>query len=98
MFKIATLTFAAIAGSASIASASIVNIPNFVMVQDRSGQVELGTVTKTDDRVIEVYSFHKGVVRGNFHIDVNIPRQETDAVVFLKVNGQVVETQEIDSN
>ena len=98
MFKIATLTFAAIAGSASIASASIVNIPNFVMMQDRSGQVELGTVTTTADRVVEVYSFHKGLVGANIHVDGNIPRQETDAVKFLKVNGQVVDTQEIDSN
>ena len=75
MFKIATFTFAAIAGSASIASASIVNIPNFVMVQYRSCQVELGKVTTTADRVVEVYSFHKGVVGANLVVDVNIPCQ-----------------------
>ena len=109
MFKTATLAFAAIAASASIASASIDNISNFVMEQDRGGQVELGIVTATGDGVVEVYSFHKGVVGAligsemvkagaNLDVDVNIPRQETDAIVFLKVNGQVVDTQEINFN
>ncbi|AGI66131.1 hypothetical protein OAN307_c03850 [Octadecabacter antarcticus 307] len=109
MFKTATLAFAAIAASASIASASIDNISNFVMEQDRGGQVELGTVTATGDGVVEVYSFHKGEVGtligsekvkagANLDVDVNIPHQETDAIVFLKVNDQVVDTQEIDFN
>ncbi|AGI67492.1 hypothetical protein OAN307_c18360 [Octadecabacter antarcticus 307] len=109
MFKTVTLAFATIAASASIASASIDNISNFVMKQDRGGQVELGTVTATGDGVVEVYSFHKGVVGAlvgsemvkagaNLDVDVNIPRQETDAIVLLKVNGQVVDTQEIDFN
>ena len=109
MFKTATFAIAAIVASASIASADISNISNFVMEQDRGGQVELGTVTAAGDGVVEVYSFHKGVVGAligskavkagaNLDVDVNIPHPETDAVAFLKVNGQVVDTQEIDFN
>ena len=109
MFKTATLAFAAIAASASIASADTNNISNFVMEQNRGGQVELGTVTASGDGVVEIFDFHKGVVGAligstavkagaNLDVDVNIPRPETDAVAFLKVNGQVVDTQEIDFN
>ena len=109
MFKTATFAIAAIVASASIAFADTNNISNFVMEQNRGGQVELGTVTATGDGVVEVYSFHKGVVGAligskavkagaNLDVDVNIPRPETDAVAFLKVNGEVVDTQEIDFN
>ena len=103
IFKTATLAFAA------IASADTNNISNFVMEQDRGGQVELGTVTATGDGVVEVYTFHKGVVGAligsemvkagaNLDVDVNILRQGVDAIAFLKVGGQVVDTQEIDFN
>jgi hypothetical protein len=109
MFKTATLAFAAIAASAAIASADTNNISNFVMEQDRGGQVELGTVTATGDGVVEVYTFHKGVAGAligsemvkagaNLDVDVNIRRQGVDAIAFLKVGGQVVDTQEIDFN
>ena len=109
MLKTATLAIAAIVASASIAFADTNNISNFVMEQDRGGQVELGTVTATGDGVLEVYNFHKGVVGAlvgsktikagaNLDVDVNISRLETDAIVFLNVNGQVVDTQEINFN
>ena len=103
MFKTATLAFA------TIASADTNNISNFVMEQDRGGQVEFGTVTATGDGVVEVYTFNKGVVGAligsemakagvNLNVDVNILRQGVDAIAFLKVGGQVVDTQEIDFN
>ena len=110
MFNSITLATAAIVASASIASADTPNnISNFVMEQNRGGQVELGTVTAAGDGVVEIFNFHKGVVGAllgskavkagaNLDVDVNIPRPETDAVAFLKVDGQVVDTQEIDFN
>ena len=109
MFKTTTLALAAIAASASIASADINDISNFVMEQDRSSQVELGTVRATDNGVVEIYSFHKGEVGdllgsemvhagANLQVDVDIARPATDAIAILKVGGQTVDTQEIDFN
>ena len=34
----------------------------------------------------------------NLDVEVNILRQGVDAIAFLKVGGQVVDTQEIDFN
>ena len=109
MFKTLTLAAAAIAASASFASADVSYISNFVAEQDRSSQVELGTVRAAGNGVVEIYSFHKGkvgallgseeVVAGvNTNVDVDIARPGTDAIAILKVNGEVVDTQEIDFN
>ena len=109
MFKTATLALAAIAASATIASASINDLSNFSMEQDRGNQVELGLVRATSDGVVEVYTFHKGEVGAllgstdvhagaNTDVDVQIPRTGVDAIAILKVNGQTVDTQEIDFN
>jgi len=108
MFKTATLALAAIAASATIASAEITsNISNFVMEQDRSGdRVELGTVTANGDGVVEIYTFHKaeiGALIGseqvnagaNLDVDINFTRINTDAIAVLKVAGVIVDTQEI---
>ena len=95
MFKTATLALTVLAASASIASADN-QISNFVMEQDRSGQVELGTVTASGNGVVEIYAFHKGEVGAllgfeavmagaNLNVDVDILRPSTDAVAFLKV-------------
>jgi hypothetical protein len=108
MFKTFTLAIAAIAASASIASADNF-ISNLVMEQDLGTQVELGTVVADGNGVIEVYAFHKGEVGAllgseavhagaNTDVDVDIAQPTTDAIAFLKVNGQIVETQEIDFN
>lgn len=108
MFKTATLAFAAIAASATIASADNY-ISNFVMEQNSDTQVELGTVRAEANGVVEIYAFHKGEVGAllgseavmagaNADVDVNIRRPSTDAIAFLKVNGQIVDTQEIDFN
>ncbi|AKS45070.1 hypothetical protein SAMN05444287_0158 [Octadecabacter temperatus] len=109
MFKTATLAIAAIAASATIASANINDLSNFAMEQDRGNQVELGLVRATGDGVVEVYTYHKdeiGTLLGstnvhagaNTNVDVQIPRTGVDAIAILKVNGQTVDTQEIDFN
>ena len=103
MFNSITLATAAIAASTTIAFADTSNISDFVMEQDRGGQVELGTVTAFGDGVVKVFEFHKdevGALIGsemihagaNLDVDVNIPRQNVDAIAFLKVSGQVVNT------
>ena len=109
MFKTLTIAAVAIAASATLASASN-QISDFVEQQDRSStQVELGTVTASGNGVVEIYAFHKGEVGhllgseavmagANLEVDVDITRPATDAIAFLKVGGQIVETQEIDFN
>jgi len=108
MFKTATIALAAIAASASMASANSY-ISNFVEEQVRGSQVELGTVRAAGDGVVEIYSFHKGEVGvllgseavtagSNLDVDVDIRRPATDAIAILKVNGQIVDTQELDFN
>ena len=108
MFKTVSLALAAVAASATIASADSY-ISNFVEQQTRDSQIELGTVRAAGDGVVEVYSFHKGeignllgaeaVMAGaNFDVDVDVRRPTTDAIAVLKVDGQIVDTQEIEFN
>lgn len=108
MFKTVSLALAAVAASATIASADSY-ISNFVEQQNRDSQIELGTVRAAADGVVEVYSFHKGeigallgseaVMAGsNIQVDVDVRRPTTDAIAVLKVNGQIVDTQELEFN
>ena len=105
--KIVTLTLAALAASVTIASADTSYISNFVQEQHRGGHVELGTVTAVGDGVVEIHDFHNGEIGrllgsadvssgANLHVHVNISYPVTDAIALLKVNGQIVDTQEID--
>ena len=109
MFKTLTIAAAAIAASATFASAGTDQLSNFIEEQDRSSQVELGTVSVSGNGVVEIYSFHKGEVGAllgseavmagaNVDVDVDIRRPGTDAIAFLKVDGQIVDTQELDFN
>lgn len=109
MFKTATLALAAIAASATIASADTSYLSDFVGEQARGSQIELGTVRAAGDGVVEVYSFHKGeignllgseaVMAGaNIQVDVDVSRPATDVIAVLKVGGQIVDTQEIELN
>lgn len=109
MFKSTTLALAAIAASASIASADVSYISNFVEEQNRDTQVELGTVRSAGDGIVEIYTFHKGEIGtllgseavsagANIQVNVGISRPSTDAIAILKVNGQTVDTQKIDFN
>jgi hypothetical protein len=108
MFKTTTLALAALAASATFASANSY-ISDFVGEQARGSQIELGTVRAAGNGIVEVYSFHKGeignllgseaVMSGaNAQVDVNIARPSTDVIAVLKVGGQIVDTQEIDLN
>lgn len=108
MFKKLTLTAAALAASASFASADSY-ISNFVMEQDTGTQVMLGTVRAEGAGVVEVYGYHLGQIGellgttevsegANLMVDVDIIRPSTDAIVFLKVDGMIVDMQEIDFN
>ncbi|MCF2869624.1 hypothetical protein L0664_00975 [Octadecabacter sp. G9-8] len=108
MFKTLTIAAAAIAASATFASADSY-ISNFVLEQDNPQQVELGTVRADGNGVVEVYTFHKGeigaligseaVMAGaNTDVDVDINRVDTDAIAILKVNGEIVDTQELEFN
>ena len=108
MFKTLTLTAAALAASASVASADSY-ISNFVMEQDNRTQIMLGTVRAEGDGVVEVYGYHAGKIGAllgsedvsegaNLMVDVDIIRPSTDAIVFLKVDGMIVDMQEIDFN
>ena len=109
MFKTATLALAALAASATIASADINYINSFAQEQNKDTQIELGLVRAQADGVVEVFSFHKGEVGqllgstdvhagANSQVNVNIRNSGTDAIAVLKVDGQIVETQEIDFN
>ena len=108
MFKTTLIAAAAVAATVSAASADSF-ISNLVMEQDRDSQIELGTVTAAGDGVVEVYSYHAGVqgallgseavtAGANLDVDIDVARPTTDAIAVLKVNGQIVDTQEIDFN
>lgn len=108
MFKTLTIAAAAIAASATFVSADSY-ISNFVEEQARDTQVELGTVRAEGNGVVEIYAFHKGEVGAllgseavmagaNVDVDVDIRRPATDGIAFLKVDGQIVDTQELDFN
>ncbi|MBT8412187.1 MAG: hypothetical protein KJP02_10385 [Octadecabacter sp.] len=109
MFKTTAIALSAIAASATIASADVSYLSDFTMEQERSGQIELGTVRAANDGVVEIYSFHRGEqgnllgstsvnAGANADVDVNIARPSTDVIAVLKVNGQVADTQEIELN
>lgn len=109
MFKTTAIALAAIAASATIASADVSYLSTFAMEQQRGNKVEMGTVRAASDGVVEIYSFHTGVqgdllgsttvnAGANSNVDVSIARPSTDAIAVLKVNGQVVDTQKINFN
>lgn len=109
MFKSIALAAATVAASASFASADVSYLSNFAMEQNNDTIVELGTVRAAGNGVVEIYSYNAGKVGAllgteavnagaNQDVDVNIRRSGTDAIAFLKVNGQIVDTQEIDFN
>ena len=97
----ATLTFA---GAASADNA-------FTFNNTISGStVELGQVRAADAGVVSLYDFHGGVqgallgseevaAGANFDVRVNLgQRAINDVVAVLTVDGQIVDTQELDNN
>ena len=107
MTRIIVIATAAVALSASVAAADSY-FPYSSQFQDRKGVVELDTVTADADGVVEIYNYHGGeigdllgstdVMAGantNTRVGLgNTPR--TDAIALLKIDGQVVATQEIE--
>ena len=106
MFKTVTIAAAAIAASATFASADSY-LSDFVSQQDRDSLIELGTVRAAGDGVVEVYTYHGGEIGAllgaeavtagaNLDVNVDVPRPATDVIAVLKVDGQIVDTQEIE--
>lgn len=108
MFKTLTAAAAIIAASATIASADFNNLSSFAEEQVHDTRVELGNVRAESAGVVEIYSYHGGelgallgseaVAAGvNFDVEFGIDRAiQTDALAVLKVNGQIVDTQELE--
>lgn len=107
MKKIFALTAAALALTAGAAAAESY-LPFTAHTQDRDSVIELGTVRAANDGVVEIYSFHAGEIGdllgteavsdgANSNVRVGLGTQPvTDVIALLKVDGQVVDTQEIE--
>ncbi|WP_375280754.1 hypothetical protein [Pseudooctadecabacter sp.] len=109
MFKTLSIALAALTASATVAAADVSYLSNFIKEQNRDSQVELGTVRAASDGVVEIFSFHKGEVGpllgseavmagANLDVDVDVRRPLTNVIAVLKVDGQIVDSQEIDFN
>lgn len=109
MFKTVSIALAALTASATVAAADVSYLSNFIKEQSRDSQIELGTVRAASDGVVEIFSFHKGEVGhllgseavmagANLDVDVDVRRPLTNVIAVLKVDGQIVDSQEIDFN
>ncbi|SLN64698.1 hypothetical protein [Pseudooctadecabacter jejudonensis] len=110
MFKTLTLSLAALAATATLAAAESSYISNFVKEQNRDNLIELGTVRAAGNGVVEIFGYHKGKLGpllgseslhagSNLDVEINVRRRPlTDVLAVLKVNGQIVDTQEIELN
>ena len=97
---------AAIASTASIASAD--NSFAFGDRLDNNSTLELGLVRATSDGVVEIYDHRVGKlgdllgtqeVRAGANFDVRVTvgdRPDADVIAVLKVDGQIVATQDYD--
>ncbi|SMX39105.1 hypothetical protein [Octadecabacter ascidiaceicola] len=105
MFKTVSLALAAIAASATIASASPDSyFSNFAASTERTTEVELGLVVAEGAGVVEIYTYTNGQAGkllgsenvhagGNPSVDVEIAPAYGDAIALLKVGGQVVDSE-----
>ncbi|MCF2870348.1 hypothetical protein L0664_04655 [Octadecabacter sp. G9-8] len=111
MFKTLAIAAAALAACATCATFASADsyISNFAGKQENPQQVELGTVRADGNGVVEVYTFHKGEIGAligsepvragaNLDVSVDINRANTDAIAILKINGEIVDTQELEFN
>lgn len=101
-----------IAAAATVAFAGTASADNaFTFNNTISGStVELGQVRAADAGVVSLYDFHGGVqgallgtqevaAGANFDVRVNLgQRAINDVVAVLTVDGQIVDTQELDNN
>lgn len=107
MTKFIALAAAAFAATATVAAADNY-LPFTAETQANDGVVEFDAVRAGNDGVIEIYSFHAGEVGAllgteavnegaNANVRVGLGRAPiTDVIALLKVDGQVVDSQEID--
>jgi len=104
-----TIKTIVLAAAASVAFASVASADAFSFNNNVEGStVELGQVTASNAGVISLYDFHGGqqgallgtqdVTAGaNFDVRVKLGRPAiNDVVAVLTVDGQVVDTQELD--
>lgn len=104
-FKTIILAAAATVALASTASA---NAFSFNEMELRGSTAELGQVTAQGNGVVSLYDFHRGVqgellgteeISAGANYDVRVPlgsRPTNDVVAVLTVDGQIVDTLEID--
>jgi len=103
-----TIALAAVATTA-FASVAAADAFTFNESEIRSTTVELGQVNSSGDGVISLYAYHgdeQGALLGtedvtagaNFDVRVTLDRPAyTDVLAVLTVDGQIIDTQEIDS-
>lgn len=107
MTKTIALTLAALLGSATLASAQD-NSFSLDRQLDASSFISLENIRASGDGTVEIYDYHTGVqgdllgsqkVRAGANANVQINLGQTvrdDVIAVLKVNGQIVATQEYD--
>ncbi|MBU2991812.1 hypothetical protein Q4555_13995 [Octadecabacter sp. 1_MG-2023] len=104
MFKSVSLALAAIAASATIASADGNYLTNFAPSTDRDTEIQLGLVVAEAPGVVEIYSYTNGQTGallgteavhagGNADVEVEVTPAYGDAIALLKVGGQVVDSE-----
>lgn len=107
MFK--TLTLAAAASIAFASGAYANNAFPFNEANIDSATVDLGQISTDGAGVVSLYDFHAGVqgallgttdvsTGANYDVRVTLDRKPVnDVVAVLTVNGQIVDTQELDT-
>jgi hypothetical protein len=104
MFNSITLATAAIAASATIASAGGNYLSTFAPSQERNTEVELGLVVAEANGTVEIRDYHNGQigallgseavkVGGNPNVEVEITPSFGDAIAVLKVGDNTVDTE-----
>ena len=99
--------FAALAGSATLASADTY-FTSLSDVQQRDGIMELGTIASDSDGVVQIYSYQRGekgsllgweALNAGANSDVKVPvvtsTPFSTALAEIVLDGQVVATQRI---
>lgn len=101
-----TIVLATVASVALVSTASANALPYNNTIQGTS--VDLGHVTASDAGVVSLYDYHRGVqgallgtepvkAGANFNVKLTLNHPViNDVVAVLTVNGQVVDTQELD--
>lgn len=110
MFKTLTIAAALTAATATFAVADTSYIVDFDQERAASSSLDIATIRAASDGVVEIYDYHAGstgallgseqVFAGaNADTKVNLGRTPIhDVLAVLKVDGQIVDTLEIDLN